>query len=159
MGFFSSNSADIAVKSLQIHQWTLSTPAKSLVLTLVSDYRGLVVSLSCFLVASAGEVLVSSEHIRKSSISILQFGSSPAIQQTIVSQDILGTACVDYQICWLWRAWLRHLEGFWRLRAELLSTSGREREQKSNSVAMSLWSFVYLNFDPGNQSHIPWKKN
>ena len=39
--FFSSNSADIAVKSLQIHQWTLSTTAKFLVLTLVSDQRGL----------------------------------------------------------------------------------------------------------------------
>ena len=40
-GFFSSNIAHIVFKALQIHQGTLSTPAKTLVLTLVSDHRGL----------------------------------------------------------------------------------------------------------------------
>ena len=40
VGFFSSHIAHIVFKALQIHQGTLSTPAKTLVLTLVSDHRG-----------------------------------------------------------------------------------------------------------------------
>ena len=41
MVFFSRSYANIAVKPLQIYQGTLSIPAKFLVLTLVSDHRGL----------------------------------------------------------------------------------------------------------------------
>ena len=45
--FCSSNCANIAVKPLQIHQGTLSTPAKFFVLTLVLDHRVLTLTQTC----------------------------------------------------------------------------------------------------------------